>query len=346
MYVRYPQITVGMRRMVSPAFIHSCMAESQQVQRVVRILTALSSGRKLTTAELAERVAESNEGKCVSRRQIQRDLRAIEAAGVPLCCQQEGRTNRWWVPATYRTLTPLTVSTNEILSLHVLKGFLQQFRGTQVEQDVVSLAQRLEGLAPGTVLLDSELLQVVTPGQVTEEVPAHILNMVISSILEQSWTRVTYRALHDDNERSYVVALCRLISHAGRLYVAAWHPKYRNYMNLAADRIIAIEEDPDCTLPLHQFNEELYRNSHFGVHSGPIHAVTIRVNNTFADFFTSRTWHPSQHFTHTADGALLLNLTAPVNPELAAWIASWRGKLEPLSPPELVAMVNAGPANG
>ncbi len=321
--------------MLSRFLVTSCMADSHQVRRIIELLTVLGSGHHLTTSELATRVEHRVEGKTVSRRQIQRDLRAIEAAGIPLHTENDGKELRWWIPASYRSLVPVAFGENELLAIHLLKGMLRQFRGTTIEADIDRLARQLEKVAPGSILFDANIINEVTPGVVTTPIPDNVLRSVINGIRDVAWDRVTYRALHDNQTRTFVVALCRLVLHAGRLYVAAWHPKH-HYITMAVDRILNVERALDITLPFHVFNEQQYRRERFGVYSGKVCEITLHVRKESADFFKERLWHPSQRFKSNRDGSVNLYLTAPINPELIAWIISWAEALTPKKPKRLV----------
>lgn len=314
------------------------MPESHQVRRIIEILSLLGSGHHLTTGELGERIGFRVSGKTVSRRQIQRDLRAIEAAGIPLQFEQDQKEYRWWIPASYRALVPVSISRNEVLAVHMLKGMLRQFRGTSIEGRITKLANELERIAPGSVLLDADLVNEVTPGVLATPLSEEVLDAVIDGIRDVSWDRVTYRALYDGQTRTFVVALCRLIVHAGRLYVAAWHPKYRHYITMAVDRIIDVERATDVTMPFHVFDEHTYRNERFGVYSGKVCSITLHIQAQSAEFFLTRLWHPSQRFKQKRDGSVHLHLRVPINPELIAWIVSWANVMRPLKP---VALINA-----
>lgn len=312
------------------------MLESHQVRRIIELLSALGSGHHLTTSELALRIEQRVEGKTVSLRQIQRDLRTIEAAGIPLHCEPDGRENRWWIPAMYRALVPVSVGRNEVLAVHLLKGMLRQFRGTSIEGHITTLANRLERIAPGSVLLEADLVNEVTPGVLATPIDEAALQAVIDGIRDVSWDRVTYRALHDGETRTFVVALCRLIVHAGRLYVAAWHPKYNHYITMAVDRVVAVQRATDVQYPVHIFDEHLYRRTRFGVYSGKVVHMTLRIAPEAAEFFRARLWHPTQQFTERRDGSLDLTLQAPINPELIAWIVSWANVMRPTKPKKLI----------
>lgn len=308
---------------------------SHHIRRTVRILSMLSSGNAFTTAEIAERVSELEDDKVVTIRQIQRDLRTMTEAGVPLTEVRDGRSNRWCMPSGTRLLQPLTVNSGELLSLHILKGALASFKGTRVEQDVERLTRKLEKLAPGTVFMKEDLVSEVSPGRYATAVSDAVLVDIVAAIVDPHWDRVTYRSIHASTVKTFVVSFCRLINHAGRLYVAAWHPIHNRYITLAADRIDHVERASDVNDPIHAFNEKKYRSGRFGVYDGDVTPIKLRIDKSAAPFFTSRIWHPSQEFTPHANGNVIMTLNAPLSPELLSWIVSWADVLTIISPKKL-----------
>ena len=307
---------------------------SHQIRRVLRIVSLLSSGQTLTTSEIADRL-HSNEEKPVSQRQLQRDLRLISESGVPLHEEVEGRSIRWSIPSHARILKPFAIDANEILSLHILKGSLAAFRGTRIEADVDRLAKKLEKVVPGTVFMKDDLVAHVSPGHFTSAISDQALERIVYAIVDPHWDRVTYRSIDAAVAKTFVVSFCRLINHAGRLYVAAWHPKYNQYITLAADRIDHVERANDVTDPLHEFDEGVYRAARFGVYDGDLTTITLRIDADAVAFFSSRLWHPSQSFTHHRDGSATLKLHAPLSPELISWIVGWSDVLTIASPQRL-----------
>lgn len=307
---------------------------SHQIRRALRIVSLLSSGQALTTNEIAERLRSSDE-KPISQRQLQRDLRLISEAGVQLHEETEGRSIRWSIPAHARVFKPFAIDSNELLSLHILKGVLSAFRGTRIEADVNRLAKKLEKIVPGAVFMKDDLVSHVSPGHFSSAISDTALEHIIFAIVDPHWDRVTYRSIDAGVARTFVVSFCRMINHAGRLYVAAWHPKYSQYITLAADRIDHVERASDVTDPLHTFDEAAYRAARFGVYDGDLTSITLRIEAEAVEFFESRLWHPSQSFSRHRDGSATMKLCAPLSPELVSWVVGWSDVLTILRPQHL-----------
>ncbi len=308
---------------------------SHQVRRTIRILSLLASGRTLTTGEIAEHIAELEPDKEVSIRQIQRDLRTISESGVPLHEEREGTTIRWSLPRHAHVVRPLPIDSSEILAIHMLKGALAAFKGTRVERDVENLKRKLEKAAPGTIFLEKDIAADYTPGRYVTAVNDAAMEKIVNAIVDPHWDRVTYRSVDASKPRTFVVSFCRLVNHAGRLYVAAWHPKYEQYITLAADRIDHVERANDVTDPIHEFREDRYRSGRFGVYDGDVATVRLRIDAGAASFFMSREWHPTQTFTRRRSGDVDLTMHVPLSPELVSWVVSWSDVLAILGPKRL-----------
>ena len=68
---------------------------SNHARRVLRIVSMLSSGRAMTTHDIRERLKDEQIIGDISLRQIQRDLRDIEDANIPLQTHREHRAVYW-----------------------------------------------------------------------------------------------------------------------------------------------------------------------------------------------------------------------------------------------------------
>jgi predicted DNA-binding transcriptional regulator YafY len=308
---------------------------SHQVRRSLRIVSLLSAGRALTTTEIAERIAELEPDKHVTIRQIQRDLRTISESGIALHEERDGAAIRWSLPRNAAVLSPLPIDGSEILSIHMLKGALSAFKGTRVERDVEALRRKLERIAPGRIFLEKDIVAEYTPGRFATAVNDDAMEKIVNAIVDPHWDRVTYRSVDASEPRTFVVSFCRLVNHAGRLYVAAWHPRYEHYITLAADRIDHVERANDVTDPIHVFREERYRSGRFGVYDGTVATVRLRIDAAAASFFMNREWHPTQRFTVRRNGDVDMTMEVPLSPELISWVVSWADVLRIVGPKKL-----------
>lgn len=310
---------------------------SQHIHRIVRILSLLSSGARLTTSEIHAKLIAEDELRDVTVRQLQRDLKHLEAAHLPLRVERSGRELSWSLPTGYRNLAPLNITTHEVLSLHLLKGALGSFRGTRIEADVDRLRRKLERMVPGTVFMSQDVVSDISPGTYTNTISDDMLEQIVFAITDPRWDRVTYTPIGAQQPKTYVVSFCRLVNHAGRLYVVAWHPTHQQYITLAADRIHRVEVATDVPLPLHEFDEQSYRSARFGVYDGQPVVVKLRITADAAPYFSSRHWHPTEQRTTHRDGSMTLRMQVPISPELISWVMGWAGSVRVMAPATLIS---------
>lgn len=304
------------------------------LERCVGLLTELSAGKRRSTAELVAALARRGV-PAVSQRQIQRDLGALERAGVPLQCERSGREQRWFISAGYAAVPAAAASHNEILALHTLKGMLGAFAHTRVGGDIDRLMKKLERHAPGNIFVGEEITADVSPGRHRSVIHDDILERIIHGIIHRTWSCIEYSSPRNPQGKSFVVSLCRCIWHSGRLYVAAWHPGYRHYITLAADRIVSVQNSMDYSHAPPPFDEQAYKQGRFGVHDGKVRSIRLGIKPHAVEFFSSRVWHPSQKFSTSRSGHCTLSFSAPLSPELVSWVVSWADAVTILAPTKL-----------
>ena len=85
-----------------------------------------------------------------------------------------------------------------------------------------------------------------------------------------------------------------------------------------------------------QYGAETDRRNRFGVFAGEVEQVELEIKSDFAHYFKDRIWHPSQQITTKKNGALLIKIEAPINPELVTWILGWHTAIKVTKPGSLI----------
>ncbi len=314
------------------------MAELTAVQRVIRILELLSMGRNLTTSDLRKEFDHK-----VTLRTIQRDMITIQQAGIPLNCEKNHKKeNVWSFPREYRHMILPSIQKSELISLYILKAYLKEFRGTKIEDNLFSVIDKLEDMAPGEVYLDldttGDLLWDQDYGAYDYSELDDLINQVINAIVKKNWLRITYQG-RDNNAKTYLIFPYRLFSYHGSIYIAAYTPQYQTTISLVMQRIksLRIEENISDMVP--PFNMEDYRNRRFGVFGGPVEKIHLRIDPRYTIYFRNRFWHPSQEVKMQNDGSMMLSMEVPLSPELITWILGWHTAIKVIKPESLIKMI-------
>lgn len=312
------------------------MAELTSVQRVIRILELLSMGRYLTSSEL--HLAFEKE---VTLRTIQRDMITIQQAGIPLICEKNyKKENVWSFPRDYRRMILPSIQKGELMSLYILKAYLKEFRGTKIEDNLASVIDKLEDMAPGEVYLDldttDDLVWDQDYGAYDYSQLDDLINQVINAIIKKKWIHITYQSRNENTSKTFQIFPYRLFSYHGSIYLAAYTPQHQNTISLVLQRIksLTLAENIIDTVP--PFNMEDYRNNRFGVFSGPVEKIRLRIDPRYIIYFRNRSWHPSQEVKMQNDGSMILTMEAPLSPELLTWIIGWHEGIKVISPDRLI----------
>ncbi len=302
---------------------------STLVRRIMRITTLLSVPGGRSTREIYEQLLSEGEYGSPTLRQIQRDLQTLESCDI-IEHEEDGRSNIWSLRDTHRNILPLTYKGSELLSLYILKSYLHQFAGTSVEKHTKSLLNKLEQSAGGTVV---SMALEHSFGRYTYATDSRVVESVIESIRDARWVRVRYTnnagLTHDMD-----VLLCRLFNFNGELYVATYHPRHRDYIALAVRKIESLHT-ADTDYGEHRFNESTFLQSRFGVFHGKARHIRLHIRQSMAEFFLSRSWHPTQRMKQQKNGDVVMELDAPLAPDLITWIVGWSSVMKVTSPPEL-----------
>ena len=291
--------------------------------------------RKLTTRELFESF-----NKKVTLRTIQRDMLAIETAGLPLIQEKDKNGSFLWsFPRDYKKMVLPSIQQNELLAVHILKAYLKTFNGTKIEKDINSVIDKIEMIAPGDVYFNLDYNDSIIWnqdfGNFDYQRFNEILQDVIDSIINRFWCTVTYRSPNEP-EKSLDIFIHRLFTYNGVIYLAVTSEKYDDYITLALHRIISLKKAANQTRKPKAFDLKRFRRNRFAVYSGePVH-IQLQIEKEVANYFTNRQWHPSQKISRNDDNSLLLEMDVPITWELLGWILSWHSFMKAISPPVLI----------
>lgn len=303
----------------------------KQVVRLLNILRTLEGARHgLTVRELMDQV----ELGC-GIRQVYRGLDHLVSAGFPLV--KEG--TRWRIDGETLRMDPLQPS--QALALLAVEGLLQPLSGHEVVDVIQGLRTTVRArLKPeGRAWVD----QFRHTLAVTAQAPIHgaapgILEMVGEACIEEQCLHILYEAPGKPPEERTVEP--HLVwSAAGRAYLVAYCRKATGFRTFAVQRIRRAHLLDECFERRAELDEEEYVQRGFGVMHGAVHEITVHFTPSVAHLARERAWHASQELTELPDGSCDLHMRAAGLPEIAAWVASFGGKVRPVRPPELVSAV-------
>lgn len=308
-----------------------------QADRIARMLRALAS-RSMTVKDLAGAFE-------VTKRQVYRDLDAMQEAGHPLE-QSDGEGEKTWcLPPGYEGLPPITVSPYELMALHFAKRHLDYLTGTPFVEDLDSLIKKVEGGLSHKVFNHlARINQVFLPrsGPVRDYSGQKVLlKQLQKALLLQCAVILQHRRPDYEEPAEHRVDPYLLLLYQFGLYLVGYSHRAEALRMFAVERIASVEVLGErFSLPEELQMEQVYDNL-FGLVEEPVQTVRIRFDSDVAYLLKERRWHPSQQNEIQKDGSVIATFCIGGMEELAAWVLSWGGAARVLEPQALVEAVKA-----
>ncbi|MBN8248222.1 MAG: WYL domain-containing protein [Verrucomicrobia bacterium] len=307
------------------------------LDRMMRIHTILQAGRYPNCTTLGQSLE-------VSTKTVQRDLEFMrDRLQLPL--QFDPVQNGYHYTEDVESFPTLQITEGELFALMVAEKALQQYRGTPFEARLVGALKKLEQALPDSVSLNlSQWEQSITFRTTSEplvSVPP-ILEALTRAAQRRDRLQIRYRKPGAREPEVRVVDPYQLANVDGDWYLFAFDQLRRAIRTFVPARILSVEPTGESFERPARFElEKLLRNS-FGVHSreGDF-AVTLRFEESVADYIREKKWHNSQRLTELPGGGVELKLQLGSLQEVHRWVLGWGGAATVVGPPELKDSVAA-----
>jgi len=317
------------------------MSDIPQIERLIRILQILSSGRRITTKELVRRF--DNE---IPLRTIQRDLISLQQSGIPIDSNKTvANENEWFLVSRYKSFIPIPLNTHEYLAAHILKANLRVFRNTSFKHEVDSLIRKIDQLVPDDLFLEaekgkfSEFFESYSTGDFDYSPYNQIIENLVSAISEKRNCLVTYDNPQENISKTYRVEPEKLVYYNGALYALVYFRHYESYILLAVQRILKLKVFDEMYVRDHVFDHEEFWKGRFGLFPGERKKVKLKFDKSITYHIDGRMWHESQNIKYDKKKNLILTLEVALSPELITWIMGWHEYITVVEPEELILII-------
>ncbi|RKX25351.1 MAG: hypothetical protein DRP45_06105 [Candidatus Zixiibacteriota bacterium] len=304
------------------------MAQTKQIERLIRILQRLSVKNHVSVDELHRFF----EGR-VSKRTLQRDLVELSSANIPLTTRPGvGRQLIWSIEPGYLRFIPVMFQSREIAAATFVKTFATLFDGTLLEKDASVFFDKAKQLYPQDVVAESEDAQlhnmfgVTWTGYIDYRPFAGIIDQLLEAIRKRFVTKLQYKPTWKDSVSEFDAHPYMLLFHKGALYVVVHLLKYDKYVFLPVQRIRGVVVTEAVFSRKSNFSLEKLREGRigiFGYEGQQPGKIVLKFDARIAEVIAERVWHPSQKMRRHRDGSLTLEMMVVVSDELRAWVASW-----------------------
>lgn len=265
-----------------------------------------------------------------SERTIRRDLDAITAMRLPLVEMQDGKKKRWRLD--FKEDLARLAELLDVSHYLGLRMAMDQGAKTAVPSPVFAsledLATKIEKALGKSARKDLAAIERCFHSyekQAYRDAPVDILHPLLTAITNNQLCRVTYQAPRvNPKQKTFTVLPLKLFLYQGALYLMAYMPYYKSYMNLNLHRMTELVLTGNNLDTPEDFDPEKLENAAFGVHhTGRPVTYKLRFAPWVAPYIRERIWHPSQTLKDMKDGGVELTFRCAKTYEVTAWVASW-----------------------
>jgi proteasome accessory factor B len=273
----------------------------------------------------------------VTPRTIQRDLKALEEAEVPIWQEDDGEKPRYGIIGGY-FLPPLRLTLNDAAALYLAARLLSR-NTDEYNPHVFSAISQLAGVLPEAM---GNALQLSVQ-KLAERKPDRDYNDVFEALVF-GWAtgrkvRIRYLGARRDDTREYILEPYFIEpGERGNTYVVG-HTDYRDSVRtFKLDRIQQAEMlEETFEVPEDVYPSQMLANSWGIVFGDAVKEVVLRFDPSVARRIDETLWHASQKVEHLDDGGRILRMRVSGTLEIEPWIKTWGSSCEVLKPASLRA---------
>ncbi|MFO1092183.1 MAG: WYL domain-containing protein [Planctomycetaceae bacterium] len=304
------------------------MSNASKLGRMLRLIDLLQAGRSYNTRELAEFSA-------VSRRQVFRDLKALQDSGFPLLYdpQRQG----YWLSSGTR-LPPTELTLEETLSLLILAGNLGRVEaGLPFLAAAQSAALKLASALPERLRAHLGELAAAVDVRLDSHHPhaaGHAAyEQLLQAIRTRTRVRIRYGSLFEGAELTTLLSPYRVFFRRRAWYVVGRSSVHRAIRTFHLGRIRTLEPTTDhFEIPPRFSVERYFGNAWHLVRERRRSRIVVRFQPKVAHNVAEVTWHKTQTVTWNPDGTLDLHVTVDGLSEISWWILGYGDQAEVLEP--------------
>ena len=277
----------------------------------------------------------------VCTKSVHRDLEFMrDRLGLPL--EFDRQRNGYHYTQEVNAFPTLQITEGELFALLVAEKAVQQYRGTNFEQPLLSALSKMAAALPDTVSLHLADWDRTISFRTSAE---PILNLEVFDRLAKATAgrqqlEITYRKPGRRQAERRVIDPYHLANVNGEWYLFAFDHLRHDLRTFVPARMQSATATGRTFARPPRFSVDQHLRDSFGVHSGEGRFdVVIRFAPQVADYIREKRWHPSQQLRDVRGGGVELRLRLSSLVEVQRWVLGWGGNATVIQPRELTAQV-------
>ena len=297
---------------------------AQRLGKVQAMLVCTTRG--LQTSQIARELS-------VCERTVRRCVKALEASGVPIHEERDGRRKLLRIISDHGP--PLSFGRRELLTLESARRVMQSFHGTGMDIDMDNVLEKVRARLNERELavLDryASKIRYVDDAAYEYGDREEAYSEIVTATIAEERLKMRHVAVARGKTTFRVDPYALLIYRKG-LYIVGFSHHHQGVRTFGLDGTLRVRwlRKQSFVLPP-DFDVEQIRAGAFGLIVGATTDVRLRFDRSVARYVRRRRWHPSQRFVES-DVGLEMNLRVDGTRELLSWILGFGSKVEVLAP--------------
>ncbi len=259
----------------------------------------------------------------VSERTVKRDIRLLRSDYHAPLAYDRSKDGYYLTRDWQFSLSGFT--DGELLILIMAAVMLKQYKGTPLEQSLISIQEKIQHLFTDSISFSFEELEMmITANTCPVEMKTDIkdtFQCVFQAITKKKTLSIEYYSMHSDETTRREVDPYHLYHYQGVWYFCGYCHKHREIRDFALDRV------QHCTMLQKSFrlrdsfDPKTYLRQALRIFKGEVETAEIEFDADHSRWICERIWHPTQVLTKYEDGRCSLEITAhPL--EIKQWVLS------------------------
>ena len=301
--------------------------KSNRIIRIVKILTTLQAGNAYTADELSGIFG-------TSRRTIFRDLKQLQAIGVPY--RYDKLRGGYCIDPEF-FLPPLDLNLPEALSLLLLAQKARKQIQLPFKTSALLAAMKIENNLPAQIRDYCNIAISKISTKAGPQAPAPQLDKTFSTFQKalagRKKIRLCYHSLYEDNDIELTLSPYHLMYNHRAWYVIGHSAMHDSVRTFKLNRIINAELLDKCFIDGDKFDIDDYLGKAWSmIPEGRLYNVKLRFLPKVARNVTEVRWHSTQKHRFNPDGSATMHFRVDGLGEIIWWILGYADQVQVLAP--------------
>jgi len=301
-----------------------------RISRVIQILTTLQAGKSYAVGDLSKMFG-------TSRRTIFRDLKELQAIGVPY--HYDAKTGGYTVDPEF-FLPPIDLNLQEALSLLLLAHKASRQIQLPFRRSALLAALKIENNLPAKIRqycnLALQSISTISGAQAPTDILDRTFAGLQKAIINKRKVNIRYHSLFEDKIIDVELCPYHLLYNQRAWYVLGYSSLHKSVRTFKLNRIKDLEITDKCFLGGEKFDlAEFFGRAWSMIPEGQLYNVKLRFLPKVANNVTEVQWHSTQKVTHNSDGSAIVEFRVDGLGEITWWILGYGDQVQVLAPKAL-----------